>query len=304
MKRAAILNIGSELLVGHTLNTHANYLSKELNDLGYSVYYHLTVGDNRDRILSALEFLGEASDLILCTGGLGPTVDDITREVVADFCGVELLEDSESMNDILSFFETNNYQMTPNNKLQAFFPKGSKILKNKVGTAPGFIVNKGKTSILALPGPPRELYSMMKIVVPMLRGEANKLYSEFIHMYGIGESNCADKIDDLFKEQNDPSMGIYAGDGIIKIRLSTMKSSEKEARETIRPLREELVKRLSTYVFSENGEMLGERLLSLLRTVFQRQPLIGGGSLCNLCSTVLLIMTTGRNSSKIRFVSV
>lgn len=265
MKKAGIINIGTELLVGHTLNTHANYLSKELNDLGYSVFYHLTVGDNSERILSALKFMSKFSDLIICTGGLGPTDDDITRKVISEFCDLELEIDKRSMEEIRVFFDNYKIKMTENNKNQAYFPKGSVILKNNVGTAPGFIVEKNNIKILALPGPPNELYGMMEEVIPLLREGKEKLYSTFINLYGIGESNCAEIIDDLFKNQSDPSIGIYAAEGMIRLRLSTMKNSEEKAEEIISPIKNEIISRLSEYVFSVEGEDFSEKLFKVLK---------------------------------------
>lgn len=264
MKCASILNIGTELLVGHTLNTHANYLSKELNDLGYNVYYHLTVGDNPKRILEALNFLSHNSELIICTGGLGPTEDDITRSAIAEYCNLALVEDEQTLREIDDFFKENGLNYTKNNDVQALFPEGSQILRNPLGTAPGFLVECGGLKILALPGPPRELQNMLDTIRPMLAGESKKLYSEFIQLIGIGESECADCIEDIFKGQGDPSIGIYAGGGFVKLRLSTMKSSQAEASAAIDPVKARLIEILGKYIFSFKNESPENTLFAML----------------------------------------
>ncbi len=263
--KVGILNIGSELLVGHTLNTHASYLSNEFNSLGYSVYNHLSVGDNRDRIFSALEFLAKNNDIIVCTGGLGPTLDDISRNVVAEFLNLELVENKEIMQDMLKFFEKHNIRFTENNSSQAFFPEGSVILKNELGTAAGFIVSKNDLTIICLPGPPRELKSVMKTLIPHLYSNDLQLYNKFVHVFGIGESLCAEKIDDIFDEQTDPSIGIYASPGLIKLRLSTMKKTEKEAEKVFEPVILKLKERIGEFIFSTCGEDLNEKLFNVLK---------------------------------------
>lgn len=265
MKRASILNIGTELLVGHTLNTHANYLSKELNNYGFSVYHHLTVGDNMARIKEALKYLSEVSDFIVTTGGLGPTEDDITRKAIADFLKLELVEDERTRKDIDEFFAAYGKKASENNYLQTYFPKGSTIIRNDRGTAPGFIIEKDGTTYAALPGPPRELYGMMpRFLAHLARGE-ERLYSRFISIGGIGESDCAEKIDDIFRSQTDPSMGIYVAEGTIKLRLSTMKAGQKEADRVFEKPTAELMERIGDYIYSLEGLSPEETLVKLLR---------------------------------------
>lgn len=265
MKRASILNIGTELLVGHTLNTHANYLSKELHNYGFSVYQHLSVGDNMARIKAALKYLSDNSDFIVTTGGLGPTEDDITRQALAEFLELELVEDEKTRKDIDEFFKSLGKKASQNNYLQTYFPKGAAIIRNDRGTAPGFIVEKDGITYAALPGPPRELYGMMpKFLEKLTKGE-NRLYSRFISICGIGESDCAELIDDIFQAQTDPSMGIYVADGIIKLRLSTMKESEDEADMVFKAPTEALKSRIGDYIYSIEGLSLEEALVKLLK---------------------------------------
>ncbi len=264
-KKVGILNIGSELLVGHTLNTHASYLSNEFNALGYSVYHHISVGDNPERIYESLEFLAKNNDVIVCTGGLGPTLDDISRNIVADFLGLELVKDEKVMNDMTSFFANKGVKFTENNSSQAYFPEGAVILDNSVGTASGFMVTKDNLTIICMPGPPRELRNVMKSLKPYLEGSDKRLFNKFIHVFGIGESACADKIDDIFDAQTDPSIGIYASPGLIKFRLSTMKSTKEEADKVFEPVAKSLQERLERFVFSMDGEDLNEKLYNELK---------------------------------------
>ncbi len=263
--KVGILNIGSELLVGHTENTHAGYLSRELNAMGYSVYNHVSVGDNADRIYESLEFLARENDIIICTGGLGPTLDDISRNVVADFLNLKLIENKKIVEEMNEFFANHDVKFTKNNLSQAYFPEGAKILPNKRGTAAGFMVEKGDLTVICLPGPPRELKVVMEHLKPILDDGESKLYSKFIHIFGIGESHCAEKIDDIFNSQTDPSIGIYASPGLIKLRLSTMKKSEEEAEKVFKPVVDALKDRIGEYIFSYDGEGLSEKMFRLLR---------------------------------------
>lgn len=265
MKRASILNIGTELLVGHTLNTHANYLSKELNNYGFSVYHHLSVGDNMARIKSALKYLSEISDFIVTTGGLGPTEDDITRQAVAEFLKLELVQDEKTKRDIDEFFAAYGKKASENNYLQTYFPRGATIIRNDRGTAPGFIVEQDGITYAALPGPPRELYGMMPHFLEELTRGEERLYSRFISICGIGESDCAEKIDDIFNNQTDPSIGIYVADGTIKLRLSTMKASQEEADRVFDRPTKELMSRIRDYIYSIEGLSLEETLVGLLK---------------------------------------
>ncbi len=264
-KKVGILNIGSELLVGHTLNTHASFLSNELNNLGYSVYSHVSVGDNPERILEALKYLSKTNDLIITTGGLGPTLDDISRNVVAEFLGLELIEDKKVMAEMKALFEKKGVKYTENNASQAFFPEGASILPNPLGTAAGFIAGSEQLTIICLPGPPRELQAVMKPLMDVLDNSSERLYSKFIHIFGMGESMCADKIDDIFDQQTDPSIGIYASPGLIKLRLSTMKESLAEAEKVFEPVIEKLKTRIEHFIFSYDGEDLNEKLFKELK---------------------------------------
>lgn len=264
-KKASILNIGTELLVGHVLNTHANYLSKRLNDLGFGVYYHLTCGDNPERIEKALDMLVASSDLIIVTGGLGPTQDDITREIIAKKMGVPLMLDPDVRDHIATFFKGIGRQMTPNNERQAYFPQDAICLKNPYGTAPGFVVRYKTTQIACLPGPPREMKGVFEeSLMPMLLENGSRLFSRFITLYGIGESTVDHTIKDLFATQSDPSIGIYAHEGYLSLRLSTMKTQAEDADAVMMPLIKQINQLLGPYVVSTEGLQVHHVLYDLL----------------------------------------
>ncbi|MCK8058857.1 MULTISPECIES: competence/damage-inducible protein A [unclassified Fusibacter] len=264
MKRTGILTIGSELLVGHVLNTHAQYLTKLLNHIGYSVYYHMTCGDNEERIHKAISLLREQCDLIIITGGLGPTQDDMTREVVAKALNLELVKDESTVKKLTDFFISIDRPMTENNFKQAYFPKGAEILNNPKGTAPGFIVSDDTLKIACLPGPPQELYAVAEGDLLDSLTTDGKLYSKYINLYGIGESAVDEKISDIFENQSDPSIGIYALGGMLSLRVSTVKRTNLEAENVLMPIVHSIKNRLIDYVFSTEGETLAEVVVKKL----------------------------------------
>ncbi len=264
-KRAAILNIGTELLVGHVLNTHAQYLTKWLNHMGYGVHYHLSCGDNSHRIQETLAFLAKEADLILVTGGLGPTQDDITRQEVARFLGLPIERRPEVMAGIDAHFVRYGRKPTENNYLQADFPVGAHVLENPQGTAPGFAIEKNNLTIACLPGPPREVQAVTEgALTQYLTAQDAQLFNCFISLYGIGESVLDEKIADLFETQTDPTIGIYANDGTLSLRLSTLKSSQEAADLVILPLVSKLRERLGDFMVSSEGLSVQEALVTKL----------------------------------------
>lgn len=254
---ASILTVGTELLVGHVLNTNANFLSKLLNSLGYNIYYHLSCGDNFDRVMSALDYLIDRNDLIVITGGLGPTEDDITRDILAKYMGVNLVRDEQMIENIKTFLKKNNFKITENNMKQADYPEGGVMLKNTRGTAPGIMVTIKNCKIIALPGPPAEMSAMAQNeMLPYVQPTGMELYSKFIKIAGTTESAVDQEINDMFKNQSDPTIGIYATYEGIMLRLSTLKSSKEEADRLFEPMVAQLHERLDRYIYSDNGEEL------------------------------------------------
>lgn len=264
-KQAAILNIGTELLVGHVLNTHAQYLTKWLNHMGYSVHHHLSCGDNGNRIQSALGFLTQSAQLILITGGLGPTQDDITRREVASFLGLPLERRPEVVDQIKAQFDRWGRQATENNYLQADFPAGALVLDNPKGTAPGFVIEQKGLVIACLPGPPIEVKAVAEgALANYLAGSGRSLFSQYLSLYGIGESALDERIADLFEAQTDPTIGIYAADGMLTLRLSTVKPDSLSAQAVIDPVVAAIRQRVSDYLVSEEGLSIPEALLHVL----------------------------------------
>ncbi len=263
--QAAILNIGTELLVGHVLNTHAQYLTKWLNHLGYSVHYHMSCGDNPKRIQEALNFLSQNAKLILITGGLGPTQDDITRREVANFLGLDLERRKDAMAAIDNQFLQWGRVPTENNYLQADFPVGATELENPKGTAPGFaIVAKGLT-IACLPGPPVEVRAVAEGALSnFLAGQGHTLYSRYLTLHGIGESTLDEQIADLFEAQTDPTIGIYAAEGMITLRLSTVKTSQVEADLVFEPVIKAIKSRVDRHLVSDKGLDIPQALIEAL----------------------------------------
>lgn len=263
---ASILNIGTELLVGHVLNTNANYLSKLLNSLGYNIYYHLACGDNFERTFAALDFLIERNDLIVITGGLGPTEDDITRDILAKYKGVGLVRDYGMVDNIKAFLEKNNFLVTENNMKQADCPEGGIMLKNSRGTAPGIVVEIKGCKIIALPGPPSEMKMMAEHeMMSHVQSTGYTLFSKFIRFAGIVESAVDQEINDMFKHQSDPTIGIYASYEGIMLRLSTLKHSQEEADKVFEPVVKQLHERLGEFIYSDDNEELEDVVVKTLK---------------------------------------
>lgn len=267
--KAGILAIGTELLMGQTVNTNATYLSKELNELGIGVYFHNTVGDNPDRIKGALIGLLSSCDLILITGGLGPTLDDITKEVVAESLGLQMVLDYRSFDIIKERFRLFNRTMPESNIRQAYFPEGSIILDNSQGTAPGCIIetDEGKKTIIILPGPPRELKNMYHTHVKqyLMKKNAFRMYSKYLSVYDLGESSTEDKLMDLIINQFNPTLATYAGEGKVLLRVTSSGLSHDENVLAVEHMVSEIRNRIGKYIVSDKGEDIDEVILALLK---------------------------------------
>lgn len=250
--KATIIAIGTELLMGKTVNTNSTYLSKELNDLGIDVLYHKVVGDNPRRLEEVLKESLLKTDLIITTGGLGPTQDDLTKEVIAKTFHRNLILNQDVLEGLKEYFESSSREMTENNVRQAYFPKDSIIVENSKGTAPGFIVEDNGSICISMPGPPKEMSSMFDESIRGYLGEfsENIIVSQYVNLFGIGESSAEDMVKDLISAQDDPSIAIYAGTGVISFRLTTKANSYEEGIEKIMPLKEEMGKRFGKLVFS------------------------------------------------------
>ena len=256
-----LISVGTEILLGNIVNTNSAYLSEKCALLGLSVYYQDVVGDNEGRMRDVIRTALDRSDVVILTGGLGPTEDDITKEVTADLMGMPLKEDSHSRKRIdkyLKEYEKNNPQrrITKNNYKQAMVPEGAIVLDNHNGTAPGLILEKkGKTAIL-LPGPPNELKPMFEeYVVPYLqKNQPEIIVSQMVKISGIGESQVAEEIQDLIESQTNPTIAPYAKTGEVHLRVTASAENEKACRKLIKPVVKELKKR-----FGGSGDRSSER---------------------------------------------
>ena len=238
-----LISVGTEILLGNIVNTNSAYLSEKCALLGLSVYYQDVVGDNEGRMRDVIRTALDRSDVVILTGGLGPTEDDITKEVTADLMGMPLKEDSHSrklIDKYLKEYEKNNPQrrITKNNYKQAMVPEGAIVLDNHNGTAPGLILEKkGKTAIL-LPGPPNELKPMFEeYVVPYLqKNQPEIIVSQMVKSSGIGESQVAEEIQDLIESQTNPTIAPYAKTGEVHLRVTASAENEKACRKLIKPV--------------------------------------------------------------------
>lgn len=253
---AEIVSIGTELLMGQIVNTDAQYLSRRLNALGISVFYHTTVGDNPGRMEQTLRLALSRSDVVITTGGLGPTGDDLSKEIVARLFGLPMERDEESMRRIEGYFSAMHRDMTHNNERQAMFARGAIILPNDRGTAPGCIVEQDGKAVIQLPGPPYELTDMFeKRVLPYLaRRTGGAIASRYIRIFGVGESDAETRVKDLIDAQGDVTIAPYCSLGEVQLRVSARAPSEAEALLRIQPTVEAIAARLGDAVYAISAD--------------------------------------------------
>lgn len=265
MKTCEIISVGTELLLGDILNTDAQFLSQELAKLGLSVLHQSTVGDNHDRLLELLVQSAKRSDIIILSGGLGPTPDDITKEVACEFFEKELVLHEESFRRISAYFTSKGIDMPETNKKQAMLPEDCVVFRNNNGTAPGLAMEKDGKHILLLPGPPRELKPMFfESAVPYLKKFSDKvIISHNIRTFGIGESAMSEIVTDLLDSSN-PTVAPYAKDGEALLRVTAMADNEDEAEKLCTPMIEEIKKRLSDYIYGIDVNCIEETVIPML----------------------------------------
>lgn len=279
--KAEIIAVGTELLLGDILNTNAQYLSKELAALGISVYYQSVVGDNETRLFNALQEAFEKSDMVIATGGLGPTKDDLTKEVGAKYFNKELVLDEESLNSIESFFRRMCKDIPESNKKQAMLPKGCIILKNNNGTAPGCIIEESGKTLILLPGPPKEAVPMFEeSVKPYLKKFSEGiLISKVLRTFGLGESSMAEKVGDIINREN-PTVAPYAKDNEAILRITAKGKDEEEAKKLISQTEKEIRNILGDYIYGEGDTTLeyvvAEMLVHKNITVATAESCTGG----------------------------
>ena len=253
-------------MLGDVIDTNAAFISRELAALGIGVYKRLTVGDNPERLKSAFRQAFESADMVVATGGLGPTADDITKEAAAECLGLSLILDENILNGIKAFFKERGVSMPENNIKQAHIPAGAEVLENDNGTAPGVYVEKDGKILAMLPGPPVEMEQMFRNRLrPLLaRRQDGVLLSKTIKMCGIGESSMETFVRDMLDQQN-PTVAPYAGSFEVRLRITAKAASETEAKNMIEPVRAELYNRLSKYIYGEDDDSLESVSLKLLK---------------------------------------
>ncbi|NDL66278.1 competence/damage-inducible protein A [Anaerotalea alkaliphila] len=258
--------VGTELLLGDILNTNAQYLSRRLADLGISCYYQTVVGDNEERLLQTIRTARERSGLVLLSGGLGPTVDDITKEVLAKALGRELHLHASSKERIEAFFRKREIVPTQNNWKQALLPEGAWALENENGTAPGVFLEDGGVLFFLLPGPPNELVPMFESgVVPVLRERARGvILSRTLKLVGIGESAAEHLVRPLMESQRNPTLAPYAKMGEVHFRMTASGATPEEAERLLDALEVELEPHVGAYVFTNRPEELEDVVVRML----------------------------------------
>jgi nicotinamide-nucleotide amidase len=261
-----ILSVGTELLLGEILNTNARFLSLELAAMGISVLRQSTVGDNPDRLAQALREALERSDIVITSGGLGPTADDITKEVCCKVMGFELVVDNEILSLLNQYFLSRGIVMPQSNKKQALVPLGGTIFRNKNGTAPGLACEKDGKCVIMLPGPPRELNPMFsESVKPFLaKFSHGVIVSHTVRTFGIGESAMAELAEDLLWGEN-PTVAPYAKDGEALLRVTAFAHTTAQAESLCAPVIEKLLCRLGNYVYGVDVDSIQAKAVELLK---------------------------------------
>lgn len=267
MPSAEIITIGTEILLGEITDTNARHIARKLRDAGINLYRKTTVGDNTVRIAAAIREALERSEIIITTGGLGPTVDDPTREAVALAVGIETEFRPELWEQICARFQRYGRLPTENNRRQAHVPAGALAIENPVGTAPAFIVENPSGCVISLPGVPSEMeYLLENAVLPYLRRRyqlTGIIKARILHTAGVGESQIDDLISDL-EHLNNPTVGLAAHSGQVDVRITAMANSEPEADRMISTLEDELRRRLGRMIYGADAETLEETALDHL----------------------------------------
>ena len=252
------LSVGTEILFGQIVNTNTVYLSQQLNMMGIDVMYHHTVGDNSKRLADIMKQSFIDCDLIITSGGLGPTQDDLTKETACQVLDDKLVLHKPSMDFLEEYFAKLGREMTENNRKQAYFPSRATIFPNDAGTAPGFALEKDGKIIICMPGPPREMTNMFeKQVKPYLEKiTEGSIYYRMIRLFGIGESKAETELLDLINEQTDPTIATYAKEGECSVRIASKRKTLQEAREAVDEMVEKVRQRIGQFIYSIDDEEL------------------------------------------------
>lgn len=280
--KAEILAVGTEILLGDIVNTNSQYIAKRLADLGISVYHQSVVGDNPERLLEAYRLAFSRVDLVIATGGLGPTKDDLTKEIAFEYFGKKSVVHEASLKIIEGYFKDMNRPMAQSNKKQAYFPADAVILPNNNGTAPGCIIEENGKIIALLPGPPWEMKPMFEeAVVPYLQKfQQGVLVSKVLRVVGVGESSAAEMIEDILDNQTNPTVAPYAKAGEMTFRITAKANTEDEGIRLMAPMEAEIRSRLGNNIYGEGNitleNVLGEMLINRKLTIATAESCTGG----------------------------
>lgn len=266
-KSAEIIAVGTEILLGEITNTDAVTVAQALSELGINAYYQTVVGDNPERLRECIKIAKSRADIIITTGGLGPTFDDLTKQVAAETFGKKLVLNEEELEKIKGYFEKLGRKMTENNARQAYLPEGCTVLPNDWGTAPGCAIEDGGKILIMLPGPPRECIPMVKYrMVPYLSSLSDAhLVSHGIHIYGMGESEVESKISSFAEEMTNPTLAPYAKDGEVLLRVTGKAKTEEEADALTLPVIKKVKNILGDVVYGVDVPSLHEAAFNILR---------------------------------------
>ncbi|ANT56676.1 competence/damage-inducible protein A [Bacillus altitudinis] len=283
-RKAEIIAVGSELLLGQITNTNAQFISKQLAEIGVNVYYHTAVGDNPERLKRAIQVAQERSNFIIFSGGLGPTKDDLTKETIASTLGKELVLNEEAFESIQEYFRKTGRDMSPNNRKQALVLEGSDVLVNRFGMAPGMFIQEGDTFYILLPGPPSELHPMFeneaKPLISEKLGLKEKIVSVVLRFFGIGESQLETDLEDLIDAQTNPTIAPLAADGEVTLRLTAKHEDEKETERLLKETEAQILERVGEYFYGYGDTSLAFEASKALhehgKTVAAAESLTGG----------------------------
>lgn len=263
--QAVIIAIGDELIGGASVDTNSAYISSRLAERGIVSVRHVTVGDDAGQITESIVRAAEEADLVILTGGLGPTLDDLTRRALADAMGVELVEDAHSTERIAAFFARIGRAMKPSNLTQAMVPAGAEAIDNDCGTAPGIACRIGQADLFALPGPPNEMIEMFERKVATRLPVAGAVARRILHAFGTGESDIGERIEDLMSRHANPKVGTTAKGGIISIRIVAAAESSDRAESLAEKTADEIRRRLGELIFGAGDQTLASVVGSALR---------------------------------------
>ena len=256
-----LISVGTEILLGNIVNTNAAYLSEKCAALGLSCYYQDVVGDNEERLCETIRTALSRADILLISGGLGPTQDDLTKEAAAKVMGKQLYLHEESKTAIRDFFEKRGLEITDNNWKQAMMPEGCIVVDNPNGTAPGVIIAENGKHVVLMPGPPNEMIPMFETSIMPYLGELQDgvIFSQTVKVCGVGESKAETMVRDLIETQSNPTIATYAKTGEVHLRVTARAEDEKAAKKLVKPVVKELKGRFGSHIYTTEDDVTLEK---------------------------------------------